>query len=57
MGETGVVSRILSPFFGSKFTYASIDEGLESAAGQVSVENLREFYKIFEETFGDVNAV
>jgi len=57
MGGMGVVSRILSPFFGSKFTYASIDEGLESAAGQVGVENLREFYKIFEETFGDVNAV
>ena len=49
MGEMGIASRILSPFFGSKFTYASIDEGLESAAGQVSFENLREFYKIFEE--------
>ncbi|MBC7090922.1 MAG: type I 3-dehydroquinate dehydratase [Nitrososphaeria archaeon] len=50
MGEMGIVSRILSPFFGSKFTYASIDEGLESAAGQVGIENLREFYKIFQET-------
>ncbi len=50
MGEMGIVSRILSPFFGSKFTYTSTDEGLESAAGQVSIENLREFYKIFQET-------
>lgn len=50
MGEIGIVSRILSPFFGSKFTYTSTDEGSESAAGQVSIENLREFYKIFQET-------
>lgn len=57
MGEAGLASRILSPLFGGAFTYASIEEGLESAAGQVDLERLQEFYRIFYEALeGMVNA-
>ncbi|MEM4141117.1 MAG: type I 3-dehydroquinate dehydratase [Nitrososphaeria archaeon] len=47
MGEAGVLSRVLSPFFGGMFTYASIGEGLESAKGQIDLESLESFYNIF----------
>lgn len=47
MGEAGVLSRILSPFFGGMFTYASLGEGLESARGQIDLESLESFYNIF----------
>ncbi len=46
MGEAGVMSRIFSPIFGGAFTYASPDVGEESAPGQLSVDSLREIYRI-----------
>ncbi len=51
MGEAGVLSRILSPFFGGMFTYASIGHGLESAKGQVDFEKLEDFYSMLNEIF------
>jgi 3-dehydroquinate dehydratase-1 len=44
MGAEGQVSRVLCPLAGSYFTYASITEGKESAAGQIAVEDLRKIY-------------
>ena len=46
MGKLGVLSRILSPFFGSFFTYASLEKGKESAEGQLTIEETREIYAL-----------
>jgi 3-dehydroquinate dehydratase-1 len=46
MGPLGLASRILCPLVGSDFTYASIEEGKESAPGQITVRNLRAIYKM-----------
>jgi 3-dehydroquinate dehydratase type I len=42
MGEEGLPSRILSPLFGSEFTYASLGRGRETAPGQLPVNELRQ---------------
>lgn len=46
MGPWGLASRILCPLVGSDFTYASIEEGKESAPGQITVRNLRAIYEM-----------
>ncbi|MBI4181284.1 MAG: type I 3-dehydroquinate dehydratase [Chloroflexi bacterium] len=49
MGTQGTMSRILCPLVGGDFTYASIAEGKESAAGQITVRNLRQIYEMVKE--------
>ncbi|MFC1951868.1 type I 3-dehydroquinate dehydratase [Chloroflexota bacterium] len=44
MGSTGSASRILCPLVGGDFIYASIEEGKESASGQITVKDLRKIY-------------
>jgi len=44
MGPLGSASRILCPLIGGDFIYASIEKGKESAAGQLTVEELRIIY-------------
>ena len=44
MGPLGFASRILCPLVGGDFTYASIEEGKESAAGQITARDLRKIY-------------
>ncbi len=44
MGTLGLTSRILCPLVGGDFTYASIEEGRESASGQLTVASLRKIY-------------
>lgn len=44
MGEAGQLSRVLCPLVGGYFTYASIEEGRESAEGQITVGELRKIY-------------
>jgi 3-dehydroquinate dehydratase type I len=46
MGKLGITSRILSPLFGSSFTYASIITGEESAPGQLTIEETKKIYKL-----------
>jgi 3-dehydroquinate dehydratase type I len=46
MGAAGQLSRVLCPLVGGYFTYASIEEGMESADGQITVKNLKEIYRI-----------
>ena len=48
MGPLGSVSRILCPLVGGYLTYASIEEGKESASGQLTVRDLRKLYKMVE---------
>ncbi|MEM2110297.1 MAG: type I 3-dehydroquinate dehydratase [Candidatus Bathyarchaeia archaeon] len=45
MGRDGVLSRILSPFFGSYFTFASLKSGLETAPDQISITELKKIYR------------
>mgnify|MGYP001309009988 CR=1 FL=1 len=49
MGPLGLISRILSPMAGGDLTYASIEEGRESASGQLTVRNLRNLYEMVGE--------
>ena len=46
MGQKGTLSRILSPLFGGEFTYASAKTGHESAPGQLTIDSLREIYRL-----------
>ena len=41
MGEKGIITRVAAPFLGAEFTFASVGEGQETAAGQISKERLQ----------------
>jgi 3-dehydroquinate dehydratase-1 len=43
MGDLGRISRIVAPFLGAEFTYASLDQGETTAPGQISYERLNQF--------------
>jgi len=45
MGNLGISSRVLSPFFGAEFTFASIDNQSKTAEGQISIDDLRRIWK------------
>ncbi len=44
MGEHGKISRLLSPVFGSLFTFASLEQGSETAVGQMSINEMHTVY-------------
>jgi len=46
MGPLGLVSRVLCPLVGGDFTYASSEQGRESAPGQITVGGLRKLYEM-----------
>ena len=46
MGEHGRVSRVLSPLFGAFFTFASLEEGSATAAGQMSINEMKTAYTL-----------
>ncbi len=46
MGEEGLLSRVLGPRAGAAFTFASTDNGAETAPGQVTVRTLLDLYKL-----------
>jgi 3-dehydroquinate dehydratase type I len=48
MGKPGIWSRILAPFYGADFTYASLERGLETAPGQPSISELRSIYETID---------
>ncbi len=45
MGRAGVWSRVLAPFYGAAFTYASLEKGQETAPGQLTITELRSIYE------------
>jgi 3-dehydroquinate dehydratase type I len=45
MGRKGALSRAFSPFFGAYFTFASLESGVETALGQMSISDLKELYR------------
>lgn len=46
MGPAGRISRIAGPLFGGYLTFASLEEGQESADGQIPVQKMREILEI-----------
>ena len=46
MGEKGKTSRLLSPLFGSYFTFASLERGNETATGQLTIQEMKTAYQI-----------
>jgi len=46
MGEEGLVSRVLGPRAGAAFTFASSEDGVETAPGQVTARTLRDMYRV-----------
>jgi len=48
MGPLGLASRILCPLVGGDFTYASVEEGKESAPGQIPARELRKLYDLIK---------
>ena len=48
MGPRGQMSRILCPLAGGAFTYAAMIEGAESAAGQLSLSQMRRIYEMMK---------
>jgi 3-dehydroquinate dehydratase / shikimate dehydrogenase len=46
MGEQGIISRVLGVRAGSVFTFAAVSPGEETAAGQVTAQELRGVYRI-----------
>jgi 3-dehydroquinate dehydratase/shikimate dehydrogenase len=46
MGEEGLVSRVLGPRAGAAFTFASPDDGAETAPGQVTARTMVELYRL-----------
>jgi 3-dehydroquinate dehydratase type I len=46
MGELGRVSRLLSPLFGGYFTFASLERGSETAAGQMTIQEMKSAYEL-----------
>jgi 3-dehydroquinate dehydratase type I len=47
-GELGKVSRLLSPMFGAFFTFASLQQGNETAAGQMTIQEMKAAYDLLE---------
>jgi 3-dehydroquinate dehydratase I len=43
MGDLGRISRIIAPFLGAEFTYASLNDSSATAPGQISYEKLNQF--------------
>jgi len=47
MGPMGRISRIFSHLMGSYLTFASLEAGEESAAGQVPINEIKKILKMF----------
>ncbi len=45
MGAKGKISRVISPFLGAAWTYASLDKNRASAPGQLTVRELTDIWK------------
>ncbi|MFO7657774.1 MAG: type I 3-dehydroquinate dehydratase [Bacteroidales bacterium] len=41
MGSLGKITRIIAPFLGAEFTFASMDEGEETAPGQIKYSRMK----------------
>jgi 3-dehydroquinate dehydratase type I len=49
MGEQGKISRLLSPVFGAFFTFAALEQSIETARGQISINDIRTAYSLLRQ--------
>jgi 3-dehydroquinate dehydratase/shikimate dehydrogenase len=49
MGETGKISRMMAPFFGTYMSFASLDKGAESAPGQLTITEMNDLFRILKD--------
>ncbi|MCL1965697.1 MAG: type I 3-dehydroquinate dehydratase [Candidatus Bathyarchaeota archaeon] len=49
MGKYGRISRLLSPVFGAFFTFAALEQGSETAPGQISINEMRAVYSLLRQ--------
>jgi 3-dehydroquinate dehydratase type I len=52
MGNMGKITRIIAPFMGAEFTYAAMDEGEATAAGQIKYSDIRNIIQKIENSIG-----
>ncbi|HEX4794650.1 MAG TPA: type I 3-dehydroquinate dehydratase [Humisphaera sp.] len=45
MGEAGIISRILAKKFGAFLTFASLEDGIGTAPGQVPIDRMKRLYR------------
>ena len=50
MGPMGRILRIMGPYLGGAFTFASLDEGKETAPGQLSIKEMIDMYKVIDKS-------
>ena len=50
MGEMGRILRLVAPYLGAEFTFASPRKGLETAPGQMDLGQLSGIYKMIDES-------
>ena len=48
MGPQGAISRVMAPFLGSYLSYASLGQGEESAPGQLTVQQMKQIFRIMK---------
>ncbi|MDD5170215.1 MAG: type I 3-dehydroquinate dehydratase, partial [Syntrophales bacterium] len=46
MGPSGRLSRVISPMLGACMTFVSLDHGLESAPGQLTIDEMKLMWKL-----------
>ena len=49
MGPLGRILRVMGPYLGGAFTFASLQEGKETAPGQLSIKEMHEIYKMIDQ--------
>jgi len=50
MGPLGRITRVMGPYLGAEFTFASATEGGGTAPGQLTVKQLNDIYKVINES-------
>ena len=50
MGSMGRILRIMGPYLGGVFTFASLEEGKETAPGQLSIKEMNDIYKVINKS-------
>jgi len=50
MGPLGRITRVIAPYLGAEFTFASAGSGLETAPGQLDFKQLTEIYQVIDQS-------
>jgi 3-dehydroquinate dehydratase type I len=50
MGPQGRILRVIAPYLGGVFTFASLEEGKETAPGQLSIQGMSEIFKVIDKS-------